>query len=121
MTNYAIQTIAEEMSVEALNGRVTVCQEIANEAHIKHVLCDPTSLERQALGISAHNTPFDSKKREGEWFRRLSQGYAYPVLFVSGAAHVDAFAMLCRERGMHPYIVNPDFEASGILLDRQII
>ena len=53
---YAVQSIAEEMSAQALNDRHTVCQEVADENNLSHILCDPTCSERQSLGISKDNT-----------------------------------------------------------------
>lgn len=121
VTTYAIQTIAEEMSVEALNGRLTVGHEIAIEMNLKHALCDPSSLERQVLGISPRGTLLDNMRREAEWLRRLSQGCPHPILFVSGAAHVASFAELCTAGGLQSVILNPDFEVLGIPLDQRII
>jgi hypothetical protein len=92
-----VQTIAEEISVEGLLGRRTVCDEVAEEENLSHILCDPTRSERQALNISKDNTPSDDKKRETEWLRRLVQSCRFPVLFVCGANHVCSFAQLCRD------------------------
>jgi hypothetical protein len=59
------------MSAEAPGGCRTVGHEVATEENLSHILCDPTCLERQALGISKDNTPLDIAKRENEWLRRL--------------------------------------------------
>jgi hypothetical protein len=119
---HGVQTVAEEMSVEPLRGRRTVCDEVAEEETLFHIWCDPTCSERQALDISKDNTPSDDKKRETEWLRRLvAASCRYPVLFVCGAKHVCSFAQLCRDEGLVPTIVNGDFEAPEIPLERRII
>jgi hypothetical protein len=118
---HAVQTVAEEMSIEGLRGRRTVCDEVAEEETLVHIMCDPTRYERQALDISKDNTPSDDKRREKEWLRRLVQSCRYPVLFVCGANHVLSFAQLCRTQGLVPIVVNRDFEAPEIPLDRRII
>jgi hypothetical protein len=118
---HAVQSIAEEMSIEPLRGRHTVCDEVAKKENLFHILCDPTCSERQALGISKENTPSDDEKREKEWLRRLMQSCRYPVLFVCGANHVCSFAQLCRDQGLVPTIVTDDFEAPEIPLDRLIL
>jgi hypothetical protein len=84
---HACKTIAEEMSTEAPGGCRTVGHEVAKEENLSHILCDPTCLERQALGISKDNTPLDIAKREDEWLRRLVYSGIYPVLFLCGAHH----------------------------------
>jgi hypothetical protein len=117
----AVQTIAEEMSVEALRGRGTVGAEVANEEKLSHIFCDPTLSERQALGISKANTPLDNLNREKEWLHRLAQFCRYPVLFVCGANHVSSLAQLCRGEGLVATIVNCDFEVPGIPLECQIL
>jgi hypothetical protein len=117
---HTAQTIAEEMSVEALRGRTSVGGEVANEENLDHILCDPTCAERQALGISKHNTRTDNAKREKEWLRRLVRSCRYPVLFLCGATHVASFARRCQDAGLVPNIVNPDFEVE-IPLHRRII
>jgi len=87
----AVRLIAEEMSIEVLQGRSTVGCEIAKEENLFHVLCDPTRAERLALGISECNTDSDIMKRENEWLSRIAQCGEYPVLFVCGANHVSSF------------------------------
>jgi hypothetical protein len=116
----AVQTVAEEMSLEALGIRHTVGKEIATERKLRHIYCDPNCSERQSLGISKDDTPTDYRKREEEWLRRVVQSCTYPVLFVCGACHVDSFANLCRDKGLTPAVVNRDFEDSTIPLDRRI-
>lgn len=117
---HSVKTVAEEMSLEALKGRLTVCDEVAKEENLSHILCDPTYSERAALGISKEDTPSNAKKREKEWLRRL-EPCIFPVLFVCGANHVCSFAQLCRDEGLVPTIVDCDFEAPEIPLDRRII
>lgn len=119
---YAVQSIAEEMSAQALNDRHTVCQEVADENNLSHILCDPTCSERQSLGISKDNTSDDNMKREKEWLHRLVvQSCKYPALFVCGANHVCSFAQLCQNYGLVPTILNNDFEAPEIPFDRRIL
>jgi hypothetical protein len=119
---HGVKTVAEEMSVEALRGRRTVCDEVAEEDKLLHILCDPAGSERQALNISKDNTPSDDKKRETEWLRRLvAASCRYPVLFVCGAKHVCSFAQLCRDEGLMSTVVRDDFEAPDIPLERRII
>jgi hypothetical protein len=117
---YSVLTVAEEMSSEALKGRRTICDEVAKEENLSHVMCDLTSCERETLGISKENTPSDAQKREKEWLRRL-EPCKFPVLFVCGANHVCSFAQRCRDKGLVPTIVNCDFKAPEIPLDRRII
>jgi hypothetical protein len=119
---HAVQTIAEEMSLEGLRGRRTVCDEIAKEESLSHTMCDPNCSERQVLGISKENTASDNEKREKEWLRRLAtQSCRYPVLFVCGANHVCSLANLSRDQGLVPTIVNCDFDAPEIPLGCRII
>jgi hypothetical protein len=101
----AMQTIAEEMSNESPQGRQTVGHEVAEERHLSHLLCDPDSSERIALGISKA----DTDKRELEWLRRLTNA-KYPVLFVCGATHVDSFVRHCQKGGLASTIEEQDFE-----------
>jgi len=118
---YEIKLIAEEMSIEALKGRHTVGFEIAKEENLPHILCDPTSLERQALGISESDTLSDLAKRENEWLRRILKHNEDPVLFVCGANHVSSFGQRCQKQGLEVGIAAADFEAPDIPLDKQII
>lgn len=113
-----VKTIAEEMSAEALMGRNTVGQEIANEKNLSHILCEPNCYEREILKISKDNTPLDIKKREKEWLRRLND-CKYPVLFICGSSHVSSFSTICRDGGVSPIVVTEDFEPQ-IPLDRRI-
>jgi len=119
---HAVETIAEEISMEGLRGRHTVCDEVAKEEHLFHIMCDPTCSERQVLGISKENSPSDNERREKEWLRRLKTPLCrYPVLFVCGANHVSSLAQLCRDEGLVPTIVDYDFEVPEIPLERRII
>ena len=121
LKTHTVQSIAEEMSIEGLRGRCTVCDEIAKERKLPHILCDPTRLERYDLGITEGNSPSDDEKREKEWLRRIVQSCRYPVLFVCGANHVCSFAQLCQNEGLVPTIVTYDFEAPKIPIDRRIL
>jgi hypothetical protein len=119
---HAVQTVAEEMSDEVLQGRRTVGCEAAKEESLFHILCDPNRSERQVLGISKDNTTSDYQKREKEWLYRLVRSSCrYPVLFVCGACHVDSFAKLCRDEGWVPTIVKRDFYDPKIPLGCRII
>jgi hypothetical protein len=116
LQEHACNAIAEEMSDEALKGRHTVGQEVATAQSLKHILCDPTSSEREALGISKDDTPSNRAKRENEWLRRLVNfDAACPVLFLCGATHVCSFARRCRRGGLETTIATYDFEPPKII------
>lgn len=117
---YHPTVIAEEMNLEALNGRRTVCQEIATAQGLDHIFCDPDRREREMLGIAQNDHSVNRQRREAEWAHRLQKNDARRLLFVCGAIHVESFAKLCRDIGWNPQIICEDFRAD-IPLDRRII
>jgi len=105
--DYHIQSIAEEMNLEALlklphpelpSGKSVPCL-IAEALRLPHKYCDPDSARRKALGIpdSEEDEAENNKQREAEWLRQLQQFQPFPCLFVLGSTHSDTFPDLLKK------------------------
>ncbi len=89
--HYGPAAIAEEMNLEALNGRKTIDQEIAAAYGLDHILCEPDHRERQMLGITDDDNAVSRQRREAEWAHRLNDKHAGRILVICGATHVELF------------------------------
>jgi hypothetical protein len=96
----------------------TELQKFSKAKGIEHLLCDPDSSERKALGIEVDprkETEADWRKREQVWLSRIADCKRKRVLFVCGDDHYDAFAQLLESngfnvrRGAHYPISNEEF------------
>lgn len=130
-----VDLIAEEMSREALAmkkvGHSSV-ETAAGALLIRHLLCDPDSAERRALGIPSYeelkarrgiSNAFGAETalleadtrsywpiREREWLNRLSQVGHEKVLFILGPDHVDSFTTLLQDAGYQVNVINRRWE-----------
>ena len=122
--------LGEELNSEAIDNTrykgVTgsVAQEVAKEAGIRHLFCDPTQKERQQLGIPSRQeiierlgykglpclTPqqdmdvrVEEKKywetRERFWLGKLVESPEDLIMFVLGACHINRFQTLLYGSG----------------------
>ena len=111
-----VLAIAEEMSTEGLavhGAHESVGKQVADALELPHRYCDPSSEEREALGViedddirmSGFFADRDAREveaavkashtiREGRWLEHLLELNTWPVLFIRGANHTEAF----RER-----------------------
>lgn len=124
---YVIAAIAEEMSVEAQKGQLSISHVVADALQIPHRLCDPDSKERAEAGIvdegllafHAAQRKQSAKqlkraigreraKRERIWLRNVQEIERSPLLFVCGADHVRHFARLLRANGFIVRILAED-------------
>jgi hypothetical protein len=106
-----IRGIAEEMSRFALKkhfiaGDSVPCH-VASESGLPHRYCDPDPAMQKALGIVSDS------QREQYWIKELLAFDTFPVLFVLGADHIDAFQRMLIESGLQPFVVAPDWEPSS--------
>jgi hypothetical protein len=97
----------------------TELQKFNKARGIEHRLCDPNSIEKQALGIEVDpekETESDWRKREQVWLSRIADCKDRRVLFVCGDNHYDAFAQLLESngfnvrRGPHYDVSNEEFD-----------
>ena len=82
----------------------TVLEQFSKAKGIKHRFCDPTSSEKQALGIEVDprkETDSDREKRERFWLSKIADCKQRRVLFVCGDNHYDAFAQLLESNGFN--------------------
>jgi hypothetical protein len=80
----------------------TVLEQFSKAKGIEHRFCDPTSIEKQALGIEVDpnkETEADWRKREQFWLSKIADCKGRRVLFVCGDKHYDAFAQLLESNG----------------------
>jgi hypothetical protein len=129
--SHGVDLIAEEMSREALemeNATKSTVEAVAESLQIRHLLCDPDSAERKALGIPSYEDlkvargirhVFEAEEallkaderaywpiRETEWLNRLGKFPHRSVLFVLGPDHVDTFSTLLRYVDYQVHVVN---------------
>ncbi len=122
-----VQAIAEEMSVEALEQHgvhQSICQQVADTLHLAHQYCDPSSQEREALGVVGDGdikmkgffANWDPQQveaairksyaiRERYWLEHLLQLDTWPVLFICGANHTAAFRALLQANGIVVHVL----------------
>lgn len=132
----SVDLLAEEMSAEALQRAKVVessVQRVARELKVPHLLCDPDSIQRSALGIP----DFEELKRkrnlklvvdedaalleqderlywpvrEAEWLRRLQRAEFGRAIFVTGPNHVLSFEDLLRRNSYEVQIITERWEA----------
>jgi hypothetical protein len=131
---YATKTfraIAEEMSLEEVAKRQatqSVGAEVAVKLGVCHRYCDPDTQQRSALGVRHKNLikmdgwlyDWSQEKiqqeirtshsiREHWWLQRLLDLERWPVLFVCGACHVEAFGNLAKAHGLSVDVVAFDW------------
>jgi hypothetical protein len=131
-----VDLIAEEMSREALakwKVEKSSVQAAAESVHVKHLLCDPDSAERKALGIpsyeelkaargASHLSGEDEELlkndertywpiREKEWLKRVANINHRRVLFVIGPDHVESFSFLLQEACYRVQVLSVRWEA----------
>lgn len=107
----SVQTLSEEMSVEALGNTISLCKKIASELDIFHIFCDPNDDERLSLGLPAKDDSSTWSGREEEWLSRLKLA-SFPVLFICGANHVDSFQKKCRNQGITVTVLESDWASA---------
>jgi hypothetical protein len=117
---HRLQAIAEELNAEAIqlwHGTDSVAREVSQVLGIRHLYCDPTSVERKALGIPSLQqlkTKFGYGRalnhiqnehlaveqetywslREAHWLSCLKPLLSLNFLFVIGSSHMQSFAKL---------------------------
>jgi len=127
---HRVQLLAEELNSEAIKKTryegVTgsIAENIAREADIAHLHCDPTQDERKQLGIPTREeiverlgykglpcltsqqgteVSIEEKKywdiRERFWLDKLVSSLKEKIIFVVGACHVNRFKVLLDENG----------------------
>lgn len=126
-TEKGVRAIAEEMSPEGLALRKaddSVCRQVAHTLRIPHRYCDPSSHEREALGIAEDDdirmSGFFSGRdqqaiendvsasyalREGRWLKYLLDLDAWPLLFVCGANHAGSFSKRSQVEGIDAHVL----------------
>lgn len=132
----AIRSIAEEMSIEALQQKqalTSICEIVANFRGIPHKYCDPNNNERSQLGIRSETDirlqgfyqDWDEDRieaavrashqiREAYWLRQILALDVWPALFVCGANHVSHFADLLKEHGVNVEIAASDWKPQQV-------
>jgi len=126
--SYGVRTIAEEMSLDALNEKgatYSIAQQLCNDKDLRHEFVDPTNKEIKELGIFQDNdirlegilnnwTPehidaeilvrgadASDSIRENFWLSKIKEIDTWPLLFICGADHFNSFADLLRENGVN--------------------
>ena len=127
-----MKAIAEEMSIEALEDygvRRSIGQQVADALHIAHRYCDPSRQEREAHGIfqendirmagfHANSEPHEVEAaiqdafamRELYWLAHVLQLDTWPVLFICGANHTEAFRDLLQADGIVVHVLFPRWQ-----------
>ncbi len=131
---YIVKTIAEEKSVEALSQKhlsQSTCKIVADAMRIQHRYCDPSTQQRKELcirqeqdirceaffkGLGQEQTEREIRAsheiRERYWLEQILSLDGWPVLFVCGANHMEAFRRMLEESKIHVDIVVWDWEPS---------
>jgi hypothetical protein len=130
---YAVCTVAEEMSAEALaQCKLTwsVPMQVAESLHIRHRFCDPDGAERRRLGVAEDESilramtavqgmseretesrvAVERAKRERYWLDQLRTLNRWPCLFVCGADHVSSFRKLLEIDGIVAIVAARDWQ-----------
>lgn len=132
---YDVDLIGEEMSLEALQElklSTTVTARVAETMRIRHLYCDPDRSERALLNILDENAIklqgtlngdpyFDlvkeqqihSRRREGEWIRRIEEQNYHTALFVCGSDHVESFATITASMEWRVLVLHDNWRAVG--------
>jgi hypothetical protein len=123
-----IALVGEEMSLDALGlygATESVCKQVADDLHIQHCCCDPSSEEQKRLGIphpgksdaSAFSAVRDPRHidpevsaadalRERCWLESLLTLDFWPVLFVCGSPHTEPFRTLLEANGVVVHVLS---------------
>lgn len=133
VTSYNIQIIAEECSKEALKEKgvsESTLHVISEQHQIDHAYCDPNSNLRSELGIFQENSiradAFFNNWDEREILRRINKSYRirenfwlncilshdkWPVLFICGSKHTDAFLDIVKNNDLKATVLKYDWES----------
>jgi hypothetical protein len=92
---HRIRSVAEEMSVEALQkyphpnlpSGESIPLQVAEDLNLPHTYCD-------------RNLP--ENERELHWLQQLENFNSFPCLFVLGSDHADSFPALLNKSGLRP-------------------
>jgi hypothetical protein len=92
---YRICSVAEEMSVEALQkyphpdlpSGESIPLQVAKDLNLPHKYCDRDLPEHE---------------REPHWLQELDNFNSFPCLFVPGSDHADSFPALLNKSGLKP-------------------
>ncbi len=96
--------VAEEMSEEGLRlfrdegATGSVPRDVAMRLGVRHLFCDPDSVERTRLGIPSGKEGWAARERR--WWQKLREVNFTRCAFVLGAQHVDRFATLLASEGI---------------------
>lgn len=128
---FRVRAIAEEMSLEALEGKQasrSLCDEFAEAAGLSHRYYDPNNEQRKALNIRGKQSieldgfyrdwsvqqieqtiAADHAIRERYWLGQLFQLDSWPALFVCGADHIHTFSAMLKNEGVNVDVVMRDW------------
>ncbi len=117
-----IKAIGEEASRDFLARKGvsgSVCKHVADSLGIAHRYCDPSTMERKALGIvdeedirmSGFFGNWDQQRtdatvrashaiRERRWLDQILELDSWPLLFICGANHTEPFRALLEANGL---------------------
>jgi hypothetical protein len=133
--------VAEEESEENLSKheKMSIAQEVSHSTGIEHRFCDPSQVDRRAMGylsqddiLSRHkyllgsNLPFEEAslkasaiemaqhfpKREQFWLDRLNGCREQDAIFICGDGHVESFTGLLKIKDIPYEIVERGFGMS---------
>jgi hypothetical protein len=101
---HRIRSVAEEMSVEALQkyphpdlpARESIPLQVAKNLNLPHKYCDDLDL------------PED--EREPHWFQQLENFNSFPCLFVLGKNHADSFPALLNKSRLRPALLTKEWK-----------
>lgn len=112
ISNVNAKYIVEENNHEVLlkfGATESIPKQVAEEAKIAHVFCEPTREERLALGITEIGQKADFAVRESFWLERIRTLQTTEIIFVLGALHVDSFTHRARAAGFSVNVTEPYF------------
>jgi hypothetical protein len=116
--DHDIRSVAEEMSIEALErfphpdvppGKSILFQ-IATELGIPHQYSDPNSAIQEQLGILHLPKAKNGYAREAYWLRQLRDLHLFPCLFVLGVCHTRSFPNLLATSGFKPIVLTKEWK-----------
>ncbi len=102
-TELNIELLAEEFNQEGFErNSATGCtvRDAAQRCEKLHLFCEPTSSERENLGI---NTP---DMRENTWLERIKDSEASSILFVCGDDHLKSFSEKLEAQGIEAVVLS---------------
>lgn len=117
-----VKAIGEEASRDLLERKgvsESVCKRVADSLGIAHRYCDPSTMERKALGVvdeedirmSGFFAKWDQQRtdaavrashaiRERRWLDQVLELDSWPLLFICGAHHTNPFRALLEANGL---------------------